>query len=190
MTYQFKIQIKGITKPPVWRRVLVPDIYTFLRFHQVIQRAFNWDDCHLFEFVDKVYDMDIRIANPDEKDWYYPVPTQDPAKFKLKAYFGQDISKKLLYQYDLGDSWYHTIVLEAIWDEKILKPRCLAGKGACPPENCVGVHEYERIKEVFREDPFGEEAMEYRELLEMYEDEIWDPNLFNLDATNEELALL
>lgn len=39
----------------------------FLRFHQVIQRAFNWDDCHLFEFVDKVYDMDIRIANPDEK---------------------------------------------------------------------------------------------------------------------------
>lgn len=33
MTYQFKIQIKGITKPPVWRRVLVPDIYTFLRFH-------------------------------------------------------------------------------------------------------------------------------------------------------------
>ena len=98
MTYQFKIQIKGITKPPVWRRVLVPVIYTFLRFHQVIQRAFNWDDCHLFEFVDKVYDMDIRIANPDEKDWYYPVPTQDPAKFKLKAYFGQDISKKLLYQ--------------------------------------------------------------------------------------------
>lgn len=53
-----------------------------------------------------------------------------------------------------------------------------------------GVHEYERIKEVFREDPFGEEAMEYRELLEMYEDEIWDPNLFDLDATNEELALL
>lgn len=32
MTYQFKIQIKGITKPPVWRRVLVPDIYTFCGF--------------------------------------------------------------------------------------------------------------------------------------------------------------
>ena len=41
MTDEFKIQIKGITKPPLWRRVLVPDIYTFLRFHHVIQRAFN-----------------------------------------------------------------------------------------------------------------------------------------------------
>ena len=32
MTYQFKIQIKGITKPPVWRRVLVPDTFTFQQF--------------------------------------------------------------------------------------------------------------------------------------------------------------
>ena len=30
MTYQFNIQLKGITKPPVWRRVLVPDTYDFL----------------------------------------------------------------------------------------------------------------------------------------------------------------
>lgn len=67
MTYQFKIQIKGITKPPVWRRVLVPDTYTFLQFHQVIQYAFNWDDYHLFDFTDKMYDMNVRISDRMKK---------------------------------------------------------------------------------------------------------------------------
>lgn len=95
-----------------------------------------------------------------------------------------------MYLYDFGDSWYHTITLEAVLDEKILKPRCLAGKGACPPENCGGVYGYEQMKEVFREEPDGEEAMEYREWLGMDEDENWDPNLFNLDVTNDDLALL
>lgn len=190
MTYQFKIQIKGITKPPVWRRVLVPDIYTFLRFHQVIQYAFNWDDYHLFDFTDKMYDMNVRISEPNEEDDFYPVKTQDAAKVKLKTFFGKDTSKKLLYLYDFGDSWYHTITLEAVLDEKILKPRCLAGKGACPPEDCGGVYGYEQMKEVFREEPDGEEAMEYREWLGMDEDENWDPNLFNLDVTNDDLALL
>ena len=128
MTYQFKIQIKGITKPPVWRRVLVPDTYTFLQFHQVIQYAFNWDDYHLFDFTDKMYDMNVRISEPNEEDDFYPVKTQDAAKVKLKTFFGKDTSKKLLYLYDFGDSWYHTITLEAVLNKRILKPRCLAGK--------------------------------------------------------------
>lgn len=191
MTYQFKIQIKGITKPPVWRRVLVPDTYTFLQFHQVIQYAFNWSDYHLFEFIDKMYDMNVRISEVNEEDdWFYPVKTQDAAKVKLKSYFGKDVSKKLLYLYDFGDSWYHTITLEAVLDEKIQKPKCLAGKGACPPEDCGGIYGYEQMKKIFKEDPDGEGAMEYREWLGLDENENWDPNLFNLDETNGSLALL
>ena len=99
MTYQFKIQIKGITKPPVWRRVLVPDTYTFLQFHQVIQYAFNWSDYHLFEFIDKMYDMNVRISEVNEEDdWYYPVKTQDAAKVKLKSNFGKDVTIATTYK--------------------------------------------------------------------------------------------
>lgn len=29
LTYQFKIKLRGITNPPVWRRVLVPANFTF-----------------------------------------------------------------------------------------------------------------------------------------------------------------
>ncbi|MDR1202145.1 MAG: plasmid pRiA4b ORF-3 family protein [Tannerellaceae bacterium] len=45
MVFQFKIQIKDIAKPPVWRRITIPADFTFLRFHYVIQKAFGWEDC-------------------------------------------------------------------------------------------------------------------------------------------------
>lgn len=41
MEYQFKIQLKGITKPPVWRKIIIPANFTFLKFHQAIQIAFG-----------------------------------------------------------------------------------------------------------------------------------------------------
>ena len=47
--YQFKITIKG-SKPPIWRRVLVPDKITFSQLHQVIQMVFCWSNSHLYEF--------------------------------------------------------------------------------------------------------------------------------------------
>lgn len=188
MVYQFKIQIKGITKPPVWRRVLVPDTFTFLRFHEVIQYAFGWGDYHLFAFTDRMYDCNVRISEKSEYDEFYPVRTRNAANLRLKAYFEGDTSKKLLYEYDFGDSWYHTITLEAVLDEKITKARCVAGKGTCPPEDCGGVGGYEYLKQVFKEDPHGEEARNMREWLEMEEDEDWDVDDFDVDETNEYLS--
>ena len=156
MTYQFKIQIKGITKPPVWRRVLVPDSITFQQFHFVIQEAFGWENAHLYSFSDK-------------------------------AYGG---SFYLVYWYDFGDDWIHTIKLEAVSDEALLHARCLAGKGTCPPEECGGVPGYEYMKGLLEEDPESEEAQEMREWLGLEDDETWDANYFNLEATNLFLSQL
>ena len=47
--YQLKITIKG-SKPPIWRRVLVPEGMTFGELHKMIQTAFGWSDGHLYEF--------------------------------------------------------------------------------------------------------------------------------------------
>ena len=56
MALQFKIQICEITKPPVWRRVIVPETFTFERFHYVIQAVFGWDNSHLYEFSEWQYE--------------------------------------------------------------------------------------------------------------------------------------
>ena len=67
MTLQFKIQINGITKPPVWRRVIVPETFTFERFHYVIQAAFGWENCHLYEFYEKSFGSQSFIGIPSKE---------------------------------------------------------------------------------------------------------------------------
>ena len=69
MVYQFKVQLKNISKPPVWRKIIIPADFTFQRFHDVIQTVFGWEDYHLFEFQDKEYQCTIRIAVPSEDDF-------------------------------------------------------------------------------------------------------------------------
>src|SRR5512144_190528 len=38
------------TKPPIWRRLLMPDTMTLADLHQAIQAAMSWDDGHLHAF--------------------------------------------------------------------------------------------------------------------------------------------
>jgi len=188
MIFQFKIKIKGITKPPVWRRVAVPANFTFSEFHAVIQIAFGWLDYHLYDFSEKEYDNDMRIAEISEDDFDDSKPTHDASKFKLSEYFSED-ERKLKYIYDYGDSWIHEITLESIDNNnKKKKAVCLAGKGTCPPEDCGGVGGYEELKYTFMEDPKSDDANEYREWLGMEKNEIWDANDFDIDSVNSELG--
>lgn len=47
--YQFKITLVGIM-PPIWRRIQVPETYTFWDLHVSIQDVMGWLDYHLHEF--------------------------------------------------------------------------------------------------------------------------------------------
>jgi hypothetical protein len=186
MVFQFKIQIQGLSKPPVWRKVAVPANFTFLKFHQVIQVAFGWEDYHLFEFRDKEYQSKIRISVPVEDDFFDPdffADTKDSSKIKLSDIF-KDKFRKLFYVYDFGDNWVHEITLESINDDKQKIAVCLSGKGACPPEDCGSIYGYDEIKEIFNTNPHSQEADEYREWLGLEDDEIWDAALFDIDEIN------
>ncbi len=41
---QLKLSLRGMSKPPVWRRLLVPADIRLDRLHEVIQTAFGWTD--------------------------------------------------------------------------------------------------------------------------------------------------
>lgn len=40
--YQFRIVLKD-TKPPIWRRIQVPDNYSFKDLHVAIQNLMDWE---------------------------------------------------------------------------------------------------------------------------------------------------
>lgn len=47
-------------------------------------------------------------------------------------------------QYDYGDNWQHTVVVESIDDpdDRVVYPICVGGQRAFPPEDCGGVGGY------------------------------------------------
>lgn len=185
MNYQLKIQLKGITKPPVWRRILIPEDSSFSELHEVIQCVFGWENYHLFQFKDKEWGGSVRITEPSEEDDMFDAETLDADKFLLKDYFCGEVLRKIFYEYDFGDSWMHTVTLEAVVENGSKVLVCLEGKGACPPEDCGGTGGYEYMKEVFANAPKGKDAKHFREWLGMKTSETWDAKAFSLDEVNE-----
>ena len=88
MAYQFRIQLNNVTKPPVWRRVIVAEKSTFHELHQVIQLVFGWDDYHLYQFCPSGYGSNPVIAIPSEDDW--EKPDMNALKTKLNKVFAHE----------------------------------------------------------------------------------------------------
>lgn len=186
MAYQFKIQLKDVTKPAVWRRVVVPENLTFDEFHLVIQVLFGWSNHHLYQFSPTGYGSYPVIAIPSKED--LEKPDMNSMKTKLNKIFTQE-KQTFNYIYDFGDDWSHKIVLEKLVPDDIKHPVCLSGIGACPTEDCGGVWGYEELKMIMA-DPSHEEHAEMKEWLGIEMDEEWDVNEFDLDTLNELLGNL
>jgi hypothetical protein len=159
--YQFKVTLMGI-KPPIWRRIQVPETYTFWDLHVAIQGAMGWTDSHLheFEIKDPVDGEKIRIGIPDEDYGDEVIPDW---KRNISKFFSEK-NPRAYYIYDFGDSWEHLIQLEKVQikEKNIDYPRCIDGKRACPPEDCGGVWGYEEFIKAIR-DP---KHKEHEEMLE------------------------
>jgi hypothetical protein len=159
--YQFKIELQGIT-PTIWRRIQVPETYSFWDLHVAIQDATGWLDyhLHLFRIRRKHSHAATEIGIPDDYALVGDREILAGWEIPISAYF-HDVGVTAQYEYDFGDSWLHEIVLEGILlKEKGQKyPRCIDGGQACPPEDCGGVPGYDRMLEVLS-DPDNEEHEE------------------------------
>lgn len=184
MTYHFHITLSYIQSPVIWRRVAVPSKFTFLRFHEVIQRAFGWCDDHLFQVseVRKRGGNSMSIGIPDEYDYFSVL---DATKIKLEEVFPR--LRKLEYEYDFGDSWRHLIVLENTDVTSLKRASLLGGEGACPPEDCGGPPGYERMKLILS-NPDHAEYDSFREWVGIKEDAEWDASAFDLKMAAAQVA--
>lgn len=161
IVHQFLIVLSN-TEPLIWRRVQVPEGYSFWDLHVAIQDAMGWLDYHLHEFT--VFDPNtrraIRFGIPDDdfRDERLTVPGWDAA---LSDYF-DDRSPPALYLYDFGDDWRHALIYEGIRKAEPgpSYPRCLGGANARPPEDCGGPTGFEEFKRA-TSDPNHPEHDEY-----------------------------
>jgi len=178
--YQLKITLKG-SKPPIWRRVLVPENATLFSLHEIIQQVMGWQDYHLHAFT-----IAGQIYGSPEDDEYDDFGTKNETRYRLSK-LGLREKAKFSYEYDFGDSWEHTILVEKITgaDPAAVYPVCIAGKRAAPPEDSGGIWGYENLMQVIA-DPAHED---HEEMLEWLGDD-FDPEEFDLDDVNAALQQL
>jgi hypothetical protein len=173
--YQLKVTLDDV-RPPIWRRLLVAGDTNLLALHEIIQEAMGWQNYHLhmFTIAGQIY------GNPAD-DEYGDLGTEDETLYRLNQ-LGLGEKARFQYEYDFGDSWHHTILIEKILQaEKGARyPICLAGKNACPPEDVGGVWGYETFLAAIA-NPKHEDHEHY--LAWIGGD--FDPKEFNLDKVNE-----
>ena len=170
-----------MSKPPVWRRVAVPADFTLAELHEVVLRAMGWDGGHLHVF---------------STGWEeYGTPSPDLGHADDAAVLLSDVlsvpGDRLRYTYDFGDDWEHDIQLEEILGDEpgSTYPSCLAGKGACPPEDCGGAWGYADLKRILA-DPGDEQHQDMLDWLGLDSGAAFDPKEFSIDAVNARLRVL
>ncbi len=175
--YQLKVTLND-TRPPVWRRVLVPGDTTLRKLHDILQVVMGWTDSHLHQFV--IGGAYYGATEYDDEGDLELLPEQ---RYRLSQVAPQP-GARFVYEYDFGDGWDHTVLVEknAPPEPGARYPRCVAGKRACPPEDVGGVWGYEEFLKAIRS-PRHPEHDEYLTWVGGQ----FDPEAFDLDQVNAQL---
>jgi len=98
----------------------------------MIQVAMGWEGIHLYQFC---------LRSRRYGSWEVSASSPDITLAALKLRRGA----RFTYEYDLNIPWRHEVRIEESRLDaepgKVL-PRCMAGDGACPPEDCGGPRGY------------------------------------------------
>ncbi len=160
--YQLKVVLEDI-RPALWRRFQVLGNTTLAQLHQVLQITMGWEDYHLHRFS----------LSEDESLCLDQLSLDESCTFS--------------YVYDFGDEWVHQITVEKLTPLQTEQPHltCLAGKRACPPEDCGGSWGYTALLKTLQ----NPRHPEYSERKEWIGRE-FNPEMFNLNEVSKQLEPL
>jgi len=175
--YQFKITLKNI-KPDIWRKIEVPENYTFWDLHVAIQDAMGWTDSHLhlFEIKEPRTGKKLDFGLPVEEDFWGELEILPGWEEKIVNFFNME-NRRAIYEYDFGDSWIHRILLQKIKprEKDVQYPRCIGGKRACPPEDCGGTGGYYELLDILSDPEHPEHDSMVMWAGKEYDPEFFDP---------------
>lgn len=173
-------------QPPIWRRLQVPASMTLADLHYTLQTAFEWDNMHLHDFVQKSGGSwldDKRFSDPS-------MELEDTAdEFEVKV--GQLLNKpkdKLEYNYDFGDTWRLKLVVEKIIaSDPEQAVRCTAGRMRPPAEDIGGIPGWYHAVDVVN-DPSHVDHEHSCNMLGINPGELFDPTDFDAKRIDARFA--
>lgn len=154
---------------------------TLAQLHDVLQTAMGWEDSHMHEF--RVGQR--RFGQPEPADPFMRMPRVESERTaRLRPVLGKP-GAKMIYAYDFGDGWEHSIVLEKLLpaDPNTPCPLCTDGRLTCPPEDCGGIPGYYDLLEAIN-NPSDESLKEMRDWV----GDDFDPEAFSIDEVNRRLS--
>src|SRR5690625_676006 len=152
--------------PAIWRDIVVPGALTLDELHDAIQVTMGWTDSHLHRFW----------PSSEPRSHYFITDFDrsegDVGTLESQVRVDQVLRSprdSLLYEYDFGDSWEHTITVAAIDPGDETSIECTDGGGACPPEDVGGIGFYNEIADWFRSRGAGPPpgGMDYRQAMSL-----------------------
>ena len=178
-----RVTLDGIT-PTVWRTAAVSPGITLGKLHRVLQVLFDWTNSHLhyFEFGK------LRFSDEDmSDDSIWPEERLGmPYKGIVLSQFELEPGDRFSYVYDMGDDWRHEIVVEALQEgPRSVRPRCLGGVRAAPPDDVGGPHGYMEQLEILK----NPRNPEHDDVVAWFPSK-FDPEHFDPLATDRRLARL
>jgi yecA family protein len=128
--HRLQISLRDV-RPRVWRRLEIASDVKLPQLSRALLAAMGWTDSHLHQFV--------------AGGTYYGTPDPDfPSDMRSErsvtlARIAPEPKDRLLFEYDFGDGWRHTVTVEAIVEPEpnASYPLCTGGARACPPEDCT-----------------------------------------------------
>lgn len=141
----FKVALQGDKK--IWRRVAVRRSQTLDHLHEVIYKAFDRYDPHLYSFYFPPPGAKGQAAVKWAKEYTSPIELEpiyhqdmgkmpgNAARTKLSS-LDLEPGQSFLYLFDFGDSWWHTVAVEDTFAlaEPGRYPRVLEKRGESPPQ--------------------------------------------------------
>jgi hypothetical protein len=134
--YVFNAQLDGIRG--VRRTIAVRSDQTLVDLHGALQRAFGWDDDHLYSFW-----LDGKFWSRDATEHTHPFALEsDPFAGPGRKSAGRRLDRlrlakgqRIAYLFDFGDEWRVRLTLRAITaDDGGDYPRLLDAVGDAPPQ--------------------------------------------------------
>ncbi|HJW74925.1 MAG TPA: plasmid pRiA4b ORF-3 family protein [Thermoleophilia bacterium] len=176
-----RIALLGI-EPPIWRRLEVPAAYHLGELHAALNTAMGWLDYHLHEF-----EIGGRRYGVPDVDFAPEADNTLPEENIVLGDLARTGVKLFEYTYDFGDDWRHSVVVEKTGpgEEVLFYPRCIAGLGACPPEDCGGLAGFEDFKEAMA----NPDHPEHKSLKRWYGGD-FDPGEFSAEEASKLLRMM